>query len=131
MSRFKLINLIDKLFITCCIFLIAYAWINFFIRNLWLTFIFSLIFSLSFSFIVFYLANKKNEKKTSNINHSKMVETNFLAFQLLSKQDKLETIKNIVKKTQKQGVKTLFYVMFKIFQNVSLYTFKPIFSDKK
>ena len=43
MSRFKIINLFDKIFVTSAIFLIIFAWINFYIRDLYTTFILSII----------------------------------------------------------------------------------------
>lgn len=99
MSKFKVINLIDKVFITCSIFLIIYAWINFFLRDLWATFFLSLIFSFAVVFLLFYFFNKRNEKKHLSKQHIKDMEEKFLAFRLLTKLNQLKLIKSIIEKT--------------------------------
>ena len=104
MSKYKIVNLFDKLFITCTIFLIIYAWINFFIRDLISTFILSLIFSSGITFLIFYLFNKKNEKMLNNKKLLKVIETNFLAFRLLSKTEQLSLINSIVEKKFKTRI---------------------------
>ena len=77
MSKFRIVNLFDKLFISISVFLIAYAWINFYISNLWTTFILSLIFSFACLFVLFYFMDKKqdklslNQKKIDNIKINK------------------------------------------------------------
>ncbi len=96
MSKFKIINLIDKVFITCAIFLIIYAWINFFIRDLWTTFFLSLIFSFACVFLLFYFFNKRNEKKFISKQNLKDMEEKFLAFRLSPKSDKLKLLKSII-----------------------------------
>ena len=98
MSRFKIINLFDKLFISISIFLLLYAWINFFIRNLWTTFILSLIFTFAVTFILFYFINSFNQKKTINKKYLLDIEEKFLAFKLLRELDKLNLIKSIIEK---------------------------------
>ena len=75
-----------------------YAWINFFIRNLWATFFLSLIFSFACVFLLFYILNLKNEKKKINKSYQKDLEEKFLAFQLMSKTGKLNLLKNIIQK---------------------------------
>ena len=98
MSKFKIIRLIDRIFISVSIFLIIYAWINFFIRDLWITFFFSLFFTFACVFLLFYILNKQSSKKTASKEYFKNVEEKFLAFKLLSKSDKLKLIKSIVEK---------------------------------
>ena len=98
MSRFKIINLFDRIFITISIFLVIYAWINFFLRDLWSTFVLSLIFTSACVFLVFYFLQKKQEKKNINNKYLADLEEKFLAFRLMSKTDKLEFITNIISK---------------------------------
>ena len=98
MSKFKIVNLFDKVFISICVFLILYAWINFFIRNLWTTFILSLIFSSACVFLLFYVLNLKNEKKKTTKAYQKNLEEKFLAFQLMNKTEKLNLLKSIIEK---------------------------------
>lgn len=101
MSKFKIINLFDKIFITTSVFLLVYAWINFFIRDLWVTFFLSLIFSSACVFILFYLLNIRKEKKAINKEYLNDIEEKFLAFQLLDKNEKLNLIKSTLKSSCK------------------------------
>ena len=98
MSKFKIINLFDKVFITIAVFLIVYAWLNFFVRNLWTTFVLSLIFTFALIFLLFYFSNKKREKKSNLKKHQKEVEEKFLAFRLLSKKQQLNLLNEIINK---------------------------------
>lgn len=97
MSRFKLINLIDKLFVSVAIFLIIYAWINFYIRDLWTTFILSLFFSFSIVFLLYFFLNKKKDKTMKTLAKEKDIEENFLAFRLSSISEKMKLINNLLK----------------------------------
>lgn len=100
MSKFRIINLFDKIFITITIFLITYAWINFFIRNLYLTFVLSLIFTFSITFILFYLTNKKAQKQNISKTYLKDVDEKFLAFRLLSSSEQINLINTILAKDE-------------------------------
>jgi len=96
MSKFKIINLIDKIFITIASFLIIYAWINFYIRDLSSTFILSAIFSLAFTYILFYFLERKKDKKLSTTKQNEEINKNFLAFRLMSVNEKLNIINQIL-----------------------------------
>lgn len=95
MSKFKIINIIDKLFITFSIFLIIYAWLNFYVRNLTFTFMLSLIFSASVSYILFYLLNKKQSKKRLVQEKNNVINKNFLAFKLMPINEKLKLLSQV------------------------------------
>ena len=97
MSKYKIINLFDKIFITSAVFLLIFAWINFFTRDLVSTFFLSLIFSAAVVFLIFYTFNKKQTKKTSLKKYLKDIDDNFLAFRLMSKTDQLTLINRILK----------------------------------
>lgn len=97
MYKFKSINLLDKIFITVSIFLIVYAWINFFIRDLTSTFFLSLIFTFSIVFIIFSLHNKRQTKKEKVKAYIKEVNEKFLAFRLLRKSEQLLLLEKILK----------------------------------
>ena len=96
MSKFKIINLIDKIFITIASFLIIYAWINFYIRDLSSTFILSAIFSLAFTYILFYFLERKKDKKLLSAKQTEEINKNFLAFRLMSIKEKLNLINQIL-----------------------------------
>jgi len=98
MGKLKIISLFDKLFITISVFLIIYAWINFYIRDLWATLFLSLLFTSSCVFLIFYISKKKDNKKISDKIYQKNVEENFLAFRLMTKNDKLSLLNNIISK---------------------------------
>ena len=105
MSKFKIINLIDKIFITVTIFLIIYAWINFFIRELWTTFFISLIFTFACIYILFYVLNRKNEKKSNSKKYIQDIDEKFLAFQLLDDYNKLKLLEIIISRNTKTEFK--------------------------
>ncbi len=96
MSKFRIINLLDKLFITFSSFLIIYAWLNFYIRDLSTTFILSLFFSLSLTYILFFILGKKKDKKTLSAKHNEEINKIFLAFRLTPHKEKLNLINKIL-----------------------------------
>lgn len=111
MSKFKIINLFDKVFVSVAVFLIIYAWTNFYIRNLWSTFILSLIFSFAIVYLIFHLINSKTNKIISNKKTTEEIEKNFLCFRLLSKEKKICLIESILKHEYETSVDSnnLFY----------------------
>ena len=80
MSKFKIFNLFDKLFITVAIFLIAYAWINFYIRSLWITFVLSLIITFASVFVLYYFLNKKSSKVALSNKEKAEINKTFYIF---------------------------------------------------
>ncbi len=98
MSKFRIINLIDKLFISVCVFLVIYAWINFYIRDLWSTFIFSLVFSFAVLFILFYMLGKRQEKISTSKKENDKFNKTILAFRLTPKKEKYALIEKIISK---------------------------------
>lgn len=96
MSKYKFVNLIDKLFVTVSIFLIIYAWVNFYLRDLWVTFGLSLIFTFACVFLLFYFVGKKQTKIYKNKKLNEDINTQFLVFKLTSKSKKQELLKQIL-----------------------------------
>ncbi len=92
MSKFKIINLLDKIFISVAIFLIIYAWLNFYIRDLWTTFVLSLIFSFAIIFLLYYFLNKKQEKVKLNKKSTDEMNKSFLSFRLTPRNEKLNLL---------------------------------------
>lgn len=93
MSKYKIVNLFDKLFITVCLFLLFFAWINFYVKNLFATFFLSLVVTAASCFVIFYFYHKKQTK----INNTKLkkedVEKTFLAFCLTTKNEQFDSLK--------------------------------------
>lgn len=104
MSKYKIINLFDKLFVTITVFLIVYAWINFFIRNLQITFFLSVIFTFGIVFLIFFLYNRKQVKKNNIKSYLKDIEDCFLSFALLSKNSQLCLLNSILAKDCKTRI---------------------------
>lgn len=104
MGKYKIINLFDKLFITIAVFLIVYAWINFFIRNLQTTFFLSLIFTFGIVFLIFFLYNNKKEKKLNTKKYLKDIEDCFLAFRLMSKSNQLYFLNSLLANEHKTRI---------------------------
>lgn len=96
MSRFKIINVFDKIFVSACVFLLIYAWLNFFARNLWFSFIVSLILSAAILFVLFYLIEKNKVKKAMSKQKIQDIENTFLCFKTMRKDEKLQLLKNLV-----------------------------------
>ena len=93
MSKFAIINLIDKVFISVSIFLIIFAWINFYTRNLWISFILGLIFSFACVFLLYYFLGKKKEKLSLNKKENDNINKIFLAFRLMQNNEQLNFLK--------------------------------------
>ncbi len=98
MSKFKIVNLIDKIFVSIAVFLLAYAWINFYLRDLILTFFISLIVSFCTVFLLYYFIGKKESKKNATKKESENFSKTILAFRVLSKEDKKKILIQIIEK---------------------------------
>lgn len=90
MSKYSLINLLDKLFISVAIFLTIYAWINFYTRSLWASFLLSLIFSFACIYLLNYFLSKKKEKINLNKSQIDNINKTYLAFRLLTKEKQVK-----------------------------------------
>lgn len=96
MSKFKIFNLVDKLFVSIAVFLIIFAWINFYLRSLWTSFIFSLIFSGAIVFLLYYLIDKRHTKTNQKKENIAKINDNFLYFFLTPHDEKLKLIHTIL-----------------------------------
>ena len=105
MSKFKIFNLFDKLFITVAIFLIAYAWINFYIRSLWITFVLSLIITFASVFVLYYFLNKKSSKVALSNKEKAEINKTFYIFRLTPNEERLKLLKTVLEKTYKTELK--------------------------
>lgn len=113
MSKFKLINIIDKLFVCVCIFFVLYAWICFYVRNVWLTLILCTIFSSATIFTIFYIWDKKHKKQTLLKQKTDDINKYYLGFKLLKQQQKIELINKIYSITNKTFVAENYLIVFK------------------
>lgn len=104
MSKYKLVNLFDKIFVTIAVFLIVYAWINFFIRSLQVTFVLSLVFTFGIVFLIFHFYNRKKEKSSNLKAYYKDIETCFVAFKLMSKSEQFYLLNSILSKEHKTRI---------------------------
>lgn len=92
MSKFKIINLLDNLFLTIASFLIIFAWVNFYIRNLWISFIFGIIFTFAVMVLFQYLFSKKQTKIKLKNENLKNINDSFFAFRILPKSSKIKLL---------------------------------------
>ncbi|MBQ7797567.1 MAG: hypothetical protein IJ371_00405, partial [Clostridia bacterium] len=72
MSRFKFINILDTIFISVAIFLIAFAWLQFFIKNLILSLFASTIVAIAIIMLIRWLKTRKynnNQNKLKNASN--------------------------------------------------------------
>ena len=109
MSKFFIVNLIDRLFVSICVFLTIFAWINFYTRDLWISFILGIIFSCACLFLLYYIISKKHEKKISTKKQIEKMDISYLAFRLLSNTEQLSFFAKLNKLTKfelKDGILT-------------------------
>ncbi len=111
MSKFKIINLIDKVFVTTAIFLIVFGWINFYLRSLWTSFILSTIISLALVYILYFFMERKQTKTKNEKASIERINLMFLAFKLSTKEEKIRLLNQIYSKSYQTKVKkgVLFY----------------------
>lgn len=95
MSKFKIVNLIDKIFVTISLFLLVFAWINFYMRSLWTSFILATIISIALINIIYFFINKKQTKINNIKVNNEKIDNMFLAFKLSSKEEKLNLLNKI------------------------------------
>jgi len=132
MSKFKVVNLIDKIFVSTATFLLIFAWINFYIRSLWPTFFLSLIFSFAILFLLYYFLGRKQEKITMSKKNTNEVLKYFSAFRLLSKNQKLELLNTILSHDFEVQIKNnvLYYTKNSNRHALIFFTSKDKFSDE-
>ena len=79
MSKFKIISIMDTIFISFVIMLIIFAWVQFFVRN----FLLSLIVSTALSIAIILLVRQLRLRKHNAINLKISQQTNFNIFKLI------------------------------------------------
>lgn len=106
MSKFKLINILDYIFIFIALFLAFFAWINFFIRNIFLS-IFLALFLTCTIFIVMYLLKSKKKQKSIHAQDSQIALTKFkLAIQSCSTQKLTLMLKQLIPNNSEVKIKS-------------------------
>ncbi len=96
MSKYGLVNLIDKIFITVGVFLLLFAWINFYLHSLWVSFVLSLIFCFGVVYLIFFLVGQKNKKAALTRQNDQEMNRLFLNFRLNPKSERLKLLKEIL-----------------------------------
>lgn len=96
MFKFRIVSLIDKLFISVSTFLIVFAWVNFYLKNLWISFVLSLIFSFACVYLLFYFLAKKHKNLEISKQENQQIEKLFLSFRLLSFNEQLQVLKTLL-----------------------------------
>ena len=115
MSKFKFINIVDSIFITFSIFLICFAWLEFYIRDIWIALLLAVFVAFCLIFLLKYFKDKKLAKRLATIEKHNKTESYINNFQLYSDTKKLAIIKNFIKdKEVKTVAKHLEYYSGKI-----------------
>lgn len=94
MSKFRLINLIDTIFISISLFLILFSVLNYFIKSIFYSSIISAIVTFSFLFLLRLYKNYKKEKQ-SLIPTTEEAENFFINFALLKNSEYVKILKKI------------------------------------
>jgi len=104
MSKFKVINIVDIVFISVVTFLIFFAWVQFFLKNLLLSLLLSCVLSLCFLTFVRWLSNKKYAYKQSIIDKASNFNRFKLAITTMTNARFLSIIKQLI--PEKYPIKT-------------------------
>ena len=91
MSKFKIIRILDTVFKTSVVFLIAFAWINFYLENLWLVFLLSISITMLICYILNIFSVKKNAKKQNEASVLQQIEMSNMSMQLKTDLEKVNT----------------------------------------
>lgn len=94
MSKFKLINMLDSLFLSIVTFLIIFAWIQFFLKQIFLSLFLSAILSIALILIFRWLRLKKHIKEQSKSTSS----IDLLRFKLAIQTMPTRSLAGIIKK---------------------------------
>lgn len=98
MSKFKFVNILDLVFISVGILLIFFAWINFFIRNIFLALLCSALLSGLTVAIITYFKIKKTNKAILQFTHQQALEKFKFAIQSASSQKLISILKQLIPK---------------------------------
>jgi len=83
MSKFKFINLVDYVFLLFTIFLIVFAWVQYFVRNILFSFLISAFITLAIMWIIGWFKCKKRTLSQNQIEENKSLSLFKLAIQTL------------------------------------------------
>ena len=96
MSKFKFINLLDNLFIYISIFLISFAWIQFFAKSFILSLLLSAILAITIILLIRFFKNKNNLNHQISLNRQHNFEIFKLAIQTMPTSKLAMTIKKLI-----------------------------------
>ena len=98
MTKFWLVSLIDRVFVSVAVFLLIFAWINFYVADLWVSFAISLVFTFAVLFLIYFFVGKKNEKAALNRKQIEEMNKFTLAFRLSKESEQKSLLKSILEK---------------------------------
>lgn len=96
MSRFKLVNIFDTIFVVFTLFLIIFSIIQFFVGNFWLSLLLSCITTFAFLFIYHTIKSHNRVKKEVAKITSEDIENCYSNFAMLTKCQQLNLIKKFI-----------------------------------
>ncbi len=109
MSRYRIINFLDTIFKTSIIFLIAFAWCRFYVRDFWLSLLVSVVITLGINAVLSLLSNKKQKNRALDKEHISQVEQCAVAMQILPDKDRIKWLSQMVNSPQKAYTKRIEY----------------------
>ena len=96
MSKFKIVNIVDLIFIAFATFLIIFAWVQFFVKNILLSLFISATLSISILLVFNYFKSKKQLKKQALFASQTKFLKFKLAIQTMSNQNLIKLIKKLI-----------------------------------
>ena len=98
MSKFKIVNLVDIVFVSVAIFLIFFAWVQFFLKNILLSLFVSVILSISLMLLLKFIISQKHCSTQTALAKQDNIAKFKLAVQTMSNLKLNQLIKKLIPK---------------------------------
>lgn len=99
MSKFKFVNIVDTIFLAVAVFLIIFAWLQFFLKNIILSLMLGVVLALAVMLMLRFFHNKKYTNKQNALNKNSELAHFKLAIQTMPSVKLTSTIKKLIPKT--------------------------------
>lgn len=109
MFRYRIINFFDTIFKTSIIFLIAFAWCRFYIRDFLPSLLVAVVITLGINTVLSILSNKKQKNLALSREHISQVEQCAIAMQILTDKERIKWLSQMIASPKKTFTKRIEY----------------------